>query len=83
MKVSFEMNEETLRNAIEAINCYLEMCDSPTTFCQNLTEEDKEEMEDLELCLAAALVGDELNKAVCSQTEDEVYKSYFGAKENS
>ena len=81
MKVNFEMDEETLRNAIDAINCYLEMCDSPTIFCQGRTEEDKEEMEDLELCLAVALVGDELHKAVCSQTKDELYKTYFGSSD--
>lgn len=81
MKVNFEMDEETLRNAIDAINCYLEMCDSPTIFCQGLTEEDKEDMEGLELCLAVALVGDELNKAVYSQTKDELYKSYFGSSD--
>lgn len=77
MKVSFEMNEKTLRNAIDAIEHYLEMCDSPIIHCENLTEEDKEDMEGLELCLAAALVGDELHKAVYSQTEDEDYKAFY------
>jgi hypothetical protein len=77
MKVIFEMDEKTVRDTIDAINHYLEMCDSPIIHCQNLTEEDKEDMEGLELCLAAALVGDELHKAVHSQTDDEFYKSLY------
>lgn len=77
MKVTFEMDEKSLKAAIDAINCYLEMCEAPTIHCQGLTEEDKEEMEDLDLCLGAALVGNELFKAVYLQTEDEYYKAFY------
>lgn len=77
MKITFEMDEKTVRNTIDAINHYLEMCDSPIIHCENLTEEDKEDMKDLELCLAAALVGDELHKSVYSQTEDKHYKIFY------
>lgn len=77
MKVTFEMDEQILRNAMDAINCYLEMCDSPITHCEHLEEEEKEELEGLELCLAAALVGDEIHKTVLAQTEDKHYKEYY------
>ena len=80
MKVTFEMDEQILRNAMDAINCYLEMCDSPVIHCERLDEEDKEDLEGLELCLAAALVGDEIHKAVLAQTEDEDYKEYYNRK---
>lgn len=80
MKVTFEMDEQTLRDAIDAINCYLEMCDSPIIHCEGLDEEDKEDLEGLELCFAAALVGDEIHKAVLTQTEDEDYKYYYSRK---
>lgn len=80
MKVTFEMNEETLRDAVKAINCYLEMCDSPITHCEGLDEQDKEDLEGLELCFAAALVGDEIHKAILAQTEDKHYKEYYNRK---
>lgn len=77
MKVTFEMDEQTLRNAIDAINCYLEMCDSPVIQCEGLNDRDKKDLEGFELCLAAALVGDEIHKAVLAQTENENYKEYY------
>lgn len=80
MKVTFEMDEQTLCDAIDAINCYLEMCDSPVIHCEGLDEQDKEDLEELELCLAVALVGDEIHKAVLAQTEDKYYKERYNRK---
>lgn len=71
MKVCFEMDKEILCDAIDAINQYLEMCDSPVVMCENLTATDKQELQDSgELCFAAALVGDEFYKIITAQTED-------------
>lgn len=78
MRIELNLPEEILRNAIDAINCYLEECEAP--HCDHLTLEDLDAMEDLELAYAAALVGNKIHKAVLAQTKDKQYKDRYMKK---
>ena len=62
MRIELVFPEEILRNAIDAIDSYLDECGMP--YCEHITSEDLEEMEDLELAYAAALVGNKIYKAI-------------------
>ena len=69
MRIELNLPEEILRNAIDAIDSYLGECEMP--YCEHITSEDLDEMEDLELAYAAALVGNQIHKAILAQTKDK------------
>lgn len=69
MRIELNLPEEILCNAIDAIDSYLDECGMP--YCEHITSEDLEEMEDLELAYAAALVGNQIYKAILAQTRDK------------
>lgn len=68
MKVELNFSKEIFENVIEAINEYLSECELP--YCNHITKEDLDEMEDLELGYAAAVVGNAIYKAVSAQTNE-------------